>query len=211
MIWSEFIAEVLGFLHVDAERHGIELFREQSIRAGVIDIQSMLPAMRAGHTTTVQAADFTQDGIVAGTVAAPDGVVREIRFIPKAVDEDRPGSSNHVTYRKGLWEDRKCMVMGVSTALGQWALSPDQRTIILAPTPDADHSVQIVWDGLKRSFASNDETPFTSEVAEAVSEFVKGRITLHVDKEVQLAATHFQNYGTLRRRINSDLKEKENA
>ena len=103
------------------------------------------------------------------------------------------------------------MILGIDTELGQWALSPDQQTIIVAPVPDADHQVEIVWDGIKRAFLTTDTVPFTAEVAEAVAEFVKAKITLHIDKEPQLSAAHFQTYAMLRRRINSDLKEKENA
>jgi len=211
MIWSAFKTYVLNFLPVEAQRLGIEQFREQSIRAGVIDIQSMIPAFRLGHTTTLADTDFIPDGVVSGTAPAPDGVVREVWFVPLASDADRPGSSNRVAYRSGQWADRGAMVLGLSTAMGQWALSPDQQTVLLAPIPDEFHQVEIVWDGIKRAFLDTDTTPFNEEVAEAVAEFVKGRITQHVEGDPQLAATHLQNYAKLRQRINSDIKEKENA
>ena len=211
MTWNEFQTYVLGFLPVEAQRLGISSFRDQQIRAAVIDLQSMIPALQVGHTTTIENAGFTMDGPVAGTCATPDGVIREVWLVTKAADEERPGSSNRKPYESTHWSNRMKLVMGLDSALGLWALSRDQQTILLSPVPDADHHVEIVWDGIKRTFGTSDAVPFTAEAAEAVAEFVKGKIALHIERDAAMAATHLGEYARLRRRINADIKEKENA
>lgn len=211
MTWAEFNTYVLNFLPIDGKRLGIEQFRAQQIRAGVIDLQSLIPALQVGQTTSLSTPDFTADGVLAGTCLAPSGRVREVWLVSDIASEIYPGSSNRKAYNSGLWANRMNMILGVETAVGQWALSPDQQTIILSPIPDENHHVEIVWDGIKRTFADADVVPFPEEAAEAVAEFVKGKITHHIERDPQGAATHFQEYARLRRRINADCKEKENA
>ena len=211
MIWSAFKTYVLRFLPVESQRIGIEHFRDQQLRAGVIDLQSLIPALQVGHTTSVAAPGFTVDGVLAGTCAAPDGVVRKIWLVSDVADTDRPGSSNRKAYTSGSWAERQNLVLGLDTTIGRWLLSPDQQTILLSPVPDDDHHVEIEWDGIKRTFGESDPTPFNEEMAEAVAEFVKAKIVQHVERDMATAATHFQEYARLRRRIHADIKQKENA
>lgn len=211
MTWAEFQTYVLDFLPIESQRIGIENFRDQQLRAGVIDLQSLIPALRVGHTTSIAADGFDMDGLLAGMCDAPDGVVRRVWLVNDIEDEDHPGSSNRKAYTSGSWSEHKDLVLGIDLTIGRWLLSPDQKTILLSPVPDADHHVEIEWEGIKRTFLSTDVVPFTEEVAEAVAEFVKAKIMQHVERDVQMAMTHFQEYSRLRRRIYADLKQKENA
>ena len=211
MTWAEFQTYVLNFLPVESQRLGIEHFRDQQLRASVIDLQSLIPALRVGHTTTVAADDFAMDGPLAGTCAAPDGWVRNVWLVSDEADENRPGSSNRKPYTSGAWAERKNLVLGLDKTIGRWLLSPDQQTILLSPVPDDDHHVEIEWDGIKRTFANSDVVPFNEEMAEAVAEFMKAKIVQHVERDMATATTHFQEYARLRRRIYADIKQKENA
>ena len=51
------------------------------------------------------------------------------------------------------------------------------------------------------TYEDDEITPFDTEVAEAVSEFIKSRITRNVDRDLSLSQTHWATYLNLRRRL----------
>jgi hypothetical protein len=59
----------------------------------------------------------------------------------------------------------------------------------------------------KLTFADNEETPFDTDSAEAVAEFLKSKIARNVDRDLQLSQAHWTDYLILRRRLYVRLKE----
>ncbi len=59
----------------------------------------------------------------------------------------------------------------------------------------------------KLTFADDEETPFDTDSAEAVAEFLKSKIARNVDRDLQLSQAHWTDYLILRRRLFVRLKE----
>lgn len=55
--------------------------------------------------------------------------------------------------------------------------------------------------GYFRSYVDADETPYDSEVAEAIAEYLKSKIARNVDRDLQLSQAHLTSYALLRRRL----------
>jgi hypothetical protein len=58
----------------------------------------------------------------------------------------------------------------------------------------------------KLTFADNEVTPFDTDSAEAVAEFIKSKIARNVDRDLQLSQAHWTDYLVLRRRLFVRLK-----
>lgn len=59
----------------------------------------------------------------------------------------------------------------------------------------------------KLTFADNEQTPFDTDSAEAVAEFLKSKLARNVDRDLQLSQAHWTDYLVLRRRLFVRLKE----
>lgn len=59
----------------------------------------------------------------------------------------------------------------------------------------------------KLTFGDTEQTPFDTDSAEAVAEFIKSKIARNVDRDMNLSQAHWMDYQVLRRRMFVRLKE----
>ncbi len=214
MTWAAFIAIVLEHLTVDAERRGLEDFRSRMMRNAVVDLQRFIRAYRQGHTTTYQAADLEEreHGMIG---SLPTGAVPEAFYtVSNVPDSDDVTHPNCQRNRMDFWPwvHRKTLLCTACDArLYAYAISPYGKQFVIHPVLNDETDLLLVWEGLKMDFANIDTVPFPEEAAEAVAAYVKWRILLEVDKNVQLANEQQKIWATKRLALYRDEQEKQDA
>lgn len=75
-----------------------------------------------------------------------------------------------------------------------------------AALADLAHYVDALNTG-KVEYASDEVTPFDTQVAQAVAEYLKAKITRNVDRDLQLSQAHLADYQNVRRQLAIRTKE----
>jgi hypothetical protein len=197
MTWAQYMAVVDEHLTVDANRRGLEDFRERMMRNAVVDMQRFIRAYQVGHTTTYESTDLDEiEYAMLGNL--PDGAIPSAFYIYSTeVDDDGVAhpdcNRNRLDFWK--WENRQQIICDAcNDRLYAYALSPQGKTFIIRPVLNADTKLLLVWQGLKMDFDDADTVPFPEQSAEATAAYVKWRILLEVDKNPQLAQTQYAIY-----------------
>lgn len=208
------MATVDEHLTVDAERRGLETFRERMMRNAVVDLQRYITAYQEGHTTTYEAADLTtMEYAMQGNL--PTGAVPHAFYI-YSNEEDDDGDAHPLCNRNRLdfwsWMDRQTLICcPCEIRLYAYTISPQGKTFIIHPILNDDTELLLVWQGLKIDFVDADVVPFPEEAAEAVAAYVKWRILLEVDKNPSLAEVQFGIWKMLRGQLYLDERAKVSA
>ena len=212
--WTQFMATVDEHLSVDADRRGLEAFRERMMRNAVVDLQRYITAYQQGHTTTYVVADLTLlEYAMQGNL--PTGAIPHAFYIySNEVDDD--GDAHPLCNRNRLdfwpWLNRQSLICcPCDIRLYAYTISPMGKTFIIHPILNADTSLLLVWQGLKINFVGADTVPFPEEAAEAVAAYVKWRILLEVDKNPALAQVQFGIWKILRGQLYLDERAKLDA
>lgn len=214
MNWASYVAIVLEHLTVDADRRGIESFRTRMIRNSVVDLQRFIRAYRQGHTTTYQAAnlDEREYGMIGNL---PVGAIPEAFYtLSNVPDED---DVTHPTCQRNRmdfwpWVARKTLLCSAcDPRLYAYTISPYSRQFVIHPVLNDETELLLVWEGLKMDFDDADEVPWPEEAAEASAAYVKWRILLEVDKNVQLANEQQKIWLSKRLSLFRDEQEKQDA
>ena len=69
--------------------------------------------------------------------------------------------------------------------------------------------IELHYDTVDASHADSDNVPYDDEVAQAVSDYCKARISLEVDKDAQMNGIYFNQYLTQRRKLYLGAREKQ--
>lgn len=214
MTWTAFMAIVDEHLSVDANRRGLEDFRERTMRNAVVDLQRHIPAYQVGHTTTYAVADMDEiEHAMLGNLPAT--------CIPSALyiystEVDSEGDAHPDCKRNRLdfwdWENRHNLICNpCDLRLYAYAISPQGKEFMIHPVLNADTRLLLVWQGLKINFVGGDTVPWPEEAAEAVAAYVKWRILLEIDKNPALAQAQYAIFKNARGDLYLDERSKLNA
>lgn len=204
--WTQFMATVDEHLSVDANRRGLEDFRERMMKNAVVNLQRYIPSYQIGHSTTYQVADMDEiEHAMLGNL--PAGCTpHAFWIISNKVGSDLVAHPDCNRNRLDMWQwdNRQHLICGVCNCderLYAYSISPQAKTFLIHPILNTDTELLLVWQGIKIDFVGADVVPFPEQAAEAVAAYVKWRILLEVDKNPALAQ---QQYGILKM-LRSDL------
>lgn len=214
MTWAEYKALVDEQLSVEANRRGLESFRDRALRNSVLDLQRFIRQYRKGHTTTYVAADLTTiTHAMLGTL--PTGAIPEAFYIQHVSAPSPDPTPDAKCQRNRLdfsqWINRQSLICSDCRTRYAYALSPDGRQFLIHPVLNDYTNLLLVWDGLKQDFDDADEVPFPSEASEASAAYMMHRIILQVDKNIALAAEQCKLYAQKRLSLFRDAQETQDA
>lgn len=212
--WTQFMTTVDEHLSVEANRRGLEDFRERTMRNAVVALQRYIKAYKTGHTTTYAVADLDLiENAMEGNL--PAGAIPSAFYIYSNV-LDSDGVAHPDCNRNRLkmwdWEDRQRLICCLcEPCLYAYTISPQGKTFIIHPILNADTELLLVWRGLKIDFQPADIVPFPEEAAEAVAAYVKWRILLEIDKNPSLASVQFSIWKQKLAELYLDERDKVSA
>lgn len=240
MTWGEFVDAVESHLAVEANRRGMEAFRERYIRNGVLDLQRYIRGYRTANTTVYTAADL-EDESQAQLGSLPNGCKPKALYI-YSVDETL---NNPLCYRYRLgfypWNQRQEMICGAlnfstwwggscctTQGCGQTPLTPEQqqvwltkayvytlspmgRNFLIYPKVTASTRLLLVWDGFKYAFSDSESINLPEQASEAVAAYVQAKIARNVDKNLALSREFETDYVRLRLSLFRDFQETQDA
>lgn len=214
LTWTQYMAVVDEHLSVDANRRGLEEFRERAMRNAVVNLQRYITAYQQGHTTLYTEADMTTLQY-AHLGNLPSGAIPHA-FYTYTTEVDSEGEAHPFCRRNRMdfwtWPNRQQLICSQwDLRLYAYAISPQGKTFIIHPMLNDDTRLLLVWQGLKINFAAGDTVPFPEESAEAVAAYVKWRILLEVDKNQQLAQAQYAIFKNARGDLYLDEREKLSA
>lgn len=119
MLWSDFVTEVNAQISVDANRRGLEAFRDRFIRNAVLDLQRYIPGYRQGLTTTYGINDVTALDLCS-LVQMPAGA------LPKEIwlySTDPAADPYCKRYRLDFypWKSRQDLICGKLDFMNWWS------------------------------------------------------------------------------------------
>lgn len=212
--WTEFMATVDEHLSVEANRRGLETFRERTMRNAAVDLQRYIRAYQTGHTTTYAAADLEErEYAMVGNLPAT-AIPHAFYIYSNELDSDDVAHPNCMRNRLDFWpwmNRQQLICCPCEPLLYAYSVSPQGRSFVIHPILNADTRLLLVWQGLRIDFAGGDTVPFPEESAEAVAAYVKWRILLEIDKNPGLAATQNEIYRQLRSSLYLDERIKLDA
>lgn len=208
MIWSAFYAEVMGLIGPEGERAGNELALAGWIRAALLDLQDKVPALTIGHETIYSESDFVQDGC-AGRGVFPSGMLQFVdAWVIQHGDTSVEGEeADDVMKRWPVmlepWPRRFEFVHGQEGYYNSARIIPDPQQVTFYMWPyiedDERYRLSINWNGKKADFGDDEATPFDSDVAIAVSEWVLAYAKRSIENDIQMYASHMGSYAAKRR------------
>lgn len=212
--WAQFMTTVDEHLSVDAERRGLEDFRERTMRNAVVDLQRHITAYQQGHTTTYVEADLdTKEYAQVGNL--PANAIPHAFYI-YSIEEDSDGDPHPNCRRNRLdfwdWQNRQSLICNpCDLRLYAYAVSPQGKQFVIHPVLNDDTKLLLVWQGLKINFANGDTVPWPEEAAEAVAAYVKWRILLEIDKNPALAQDQYAIFKNARGDLYLDERSRLSA
>jgi hypothetical protein len=212
--WTQFMATVDEHLSVDANRRGLEDFRERTMRNAVVDLQRHIPSYQIGHTTTYTATDLDEiEHAMLGNF--PEGCIPSAFYIYSTkVDSENVAHPDCNRNRLDFWpwEARQHLICNEhDRRLYAYAVSPQRKEFVIHPILNDETELLLVWQGLKINFVGADVVPWPEEAAEAVAAYVKWRILLEIDKNPQLAQAQYLIFKNARGDLYLDERNKQSA
>ena len=202
MKFNAFKVIVLDNLGPDAARtgQGLEALRDRSIVNAMVDLQRFIKSLRLHNTAAYTAGDMTADGR-CHTGNLEVGMSPTEWWIVSVEDTD-------IRYRLDPYPyaDRFDLINGyVPDERYHYSIGADNSGFIIHPAVKAGvTTLEIIYDGIKTSWASGDDLSdlWTAATAEAVGEYTKARIIRAYDKDsARRAAEHDAQYVRLRRAL----------
>lgn len=211
MTWAEFKQQVLVDLPMDNARIGIATgnpnYLEHQLLYAIIEIQKLVPFYQQGHETI-----YGQDDVVREGLASVGSLPSE--------DQCRPGDAyfknvgnvcvSHPFYPYP-WGNRYDLICGnprLYNSQFYMAIDRQAKTFIAFPSIGADQKIVLAWEGVKTSFDNDETVPFDVDVANAVSLFVKSRISRLVDHDLAEAGSYYADYVRARAILFADTRER---
>lgn len=207
MTWNEFTTIIHGLVTVDARRLGIATgrnnFLDLMIRQAVLEVQSFIDFYKQGHETTYGADDLTQMNMASAGVLPPD-------CEPLDCYHARVGKP---CARQPIWpydwQNRNDLVCGSAKVFNNqfWmAIDPAGKGFLTYPRVDDDHQLILTYNGLKLEFEDADQVPFDEEMALAIAEFCKAKVSREVDHDIGLHDSYLKTYLIKRRELFANAK-----
>lgn len=240
MTWGEFISEVNDQLSVEANRRGLEAFRNRFIRNAVIDLQRYIPGYRQGNTTTYLLANVVQLD-QCSLVQLPDGAKpTEIYQYSTNPADDQYCKRYRLDFYP--WESRQDLICGKLDFMTWWAgcswptgvcpppvpqncngwnwvqrkgyvytIAPHGKNFLVYPPINDSTALLLLWDGYKSEYADIETIPFPHEAAEAVAAYLRWKLTIDVDKNPALAREYYAFWKERRLSLYRDWQETQDA
>ena len=214
MLYSAYYLIVMEHLSVDAERRGLEDFRERMAKNALVDLQRFIRSYRVGHSTTYEAADLQEEeyGMIGNmpTEAVPEA------FYTLSTELDDDGVAHPYCKRNRMdfwpWESRKTLLCSsCEQTLYAVAIAPYGNMFVIHPVVNDETQLLLVWEGIKSNFVDADTVLFPEQSAEAVAAYIKWRILLEIDKNPALAQQQFAIWSSKRLALYRDDQEKQDA
>ncbi len=240
MQWSDFVLEVNAQLSVDANRRGLEAFRDRFMRNAVLDLQRYIPGFRQGLTTTYLKADveaLDHCSLVAFPAGAKPKELYQYSINPA---DDQYCKRHRLDFYP--WERRQDLLCGKLDFMAWWGawnwpvgscppnppanvngwnwlqrkgyvytIAPHGKNFLVYPALNDETALLLVWDGYKTEFLVADTVPFSDGTAEAVANYLKWRITLDVDKNPGLAREYQAMWRERRLSLYRDWQDTQDA
>ena len=205
MTWLEFNTLVRVHLVNHNRRQGIQTLIDTLIKAAVLDLQSAIPELRLNQTSKFTSATLLEQDTVSIGSLCPGSKPRRV-FVREIAD---PSNTDDVVFFDERHAD-KLDTGAVAQSPRLFIYNPVTGMFKLSPALSLDSSeLVIIWDGSRSDFVNTDEVGFDSTVAEVVSEYVLRKLSLDVDRDVQMAAIHQQQYVAGKRSLLSDIREQQ--
>lgn len=205
MTWSEFKTIVDNLLVVDADRLGpVSTAKDQWVKQAVIDIQKDIPFYRGGHEKIFGVQDFVVEQNASKGIIPDSAHIREMFWTSTTF------ACSRIPLRAYGWGNRFDLICGAMQP-NQYAVSldPHGRRFYIYPKVIDGYQVSMFYDGVKSDFADAEEVPFDEQVAEAVSEYVSGKIARRIDHDHVLHSSYMTSYKKQKGSIYVDAKERQ--
>lgn len=194
MTWLEFKTLVRDQLPIDSPRYNVGQvatgvsYIDRKIRIAALEIQELIPFYQQGHTTVWGVDDVDEQGF-ASHGFIPENctmVSAEVRTTGTPCRKRPVGPYPYERFTDltcGSPVSIGCEVMlAVDRHIREFWLYPK-----LQESTTQTWELFMVWDGKKIDFADGDTVPFDEEMAAVISEYVKWKIELEVNRDVQMA------------------------
>lgn len=208
--WSEFKAEVLKLLPIEANRVGVGAtdYLDSLIVQAVIDLQRVIPGFQINHETIYYPDDMVVEGKASRLVKPPQSAFKSLSLF-KTNDDDELVRHHSIAFP---YEYRFQLINGqvaVNDKLARHAIDDAGYTMYVYPVPaDSGWHVSLFWDGQKFDFDDDEQVPFTQAAAFAVSLFVQSRTTITVENDVQMKTDYAADYAEAKKKLYLDDKDK---
>lgn len=207
MKWSDFRGAVLVDLPVDNDRINVATgnpnYLDHQLLYGVIQIQQLIPFYRGPHETVYGPNDLVLDSL-ASVGSLPQG--QQCR--PLDAYFKRTGKQCvSQPLQPYPWSQRYDLVCGnprITNCQFLMAIDPWGQQFTVFPSVGERHQISMFWEGVKTSFADDDDTPFDMDVVEAIGLFVKAKIARLVDHDLAEHASYMTEYGRRRALLFAD-------
>jgi hypothetical protein len=211
LTWSAFVGRVKTLMPLVKNRLGLQDDEDgnpgyitSQIRLAVLDLQEYIAAYRTAHETIYYPSDFVTEGSASVAVLPPQAILRELWFY----DNDRG-------VRYGMaredWLARFKLVNQVTNLYdnqGRYAFDPAGYKFMVYPRAVGNLLVSVQWDGKKEDFNDDELTPFTSEAAQAVSDWVKAKVAREFEKDMKSFESYWADYLIKRRQLYISERER---
>ena len=220
MTWAEFQGVVKELLPVDKDRGNIATFLTRSIKNGVLDIQSYIPFYRTGKPAQSTIAPpagklplTTEGNASAGNLPSKARPVEAwvVQLDDPKVDDSSDKECNRYPLSPYPYRNRHDLVCAMPEIYGGRSHITIGKAgdFLVYPSVDDDAVIELHYDTVDASHADSDNVPYDDEVAQAVSDYCKARISLEVDKDAQMNGIYFNQYLTQRRKLYLGAREKQ--
>jgi hypothetical protein len=208
VLWSEFNTAVRNFLPAHGRRQGIQTFIDTLIKAGVADVQQSVEFYQTGHQDIIGPDLVTTDGY-ASIGDLPAGQIQTARMAKYDPEAELLRRGIYLGLKQIGWENNLRMRGGELAAyVGRIAIDRVNRKYCVVPAINANSRLVLEWNGVKRDFGNDDETPFDDDVAEAVADFVLSRVSRQIDRDLNLANSYAGSYVLKKRKLVSEALER---
>lgn len=209
MKWSVFKTGVDELLAVERRRLGAQPFIDRQVRLAIGHVQRLISYYRKGIVSTYEIDDVQKDGFASRGVLPRGASIREIYHIKVG--------SLWIRRPVGMYPfaNRNDLRVGVVTA-AQFVIAFDVRgggqDFWLYPGISDGYAMQVVWDALVGrtdvEYADSDEVPFDEPVQSIVYSYVKSKLALEVDNDINASNTFERQYKQEIALLNMEVMER---
>lgn len=199
--WSHFSDTVDSLLEADADRMGAETFITQQKRQACIEIQEKIPRFVTRHEQNYSPDNFTTWGDASLGALPFDAAYIDSRFIRSHADggcHHHPVEVHSWSYVTNLVGSKVCG-NGINASIavdrngGRFVVFPK---VLAEDAAGYANKFLLIWSGLRFAWGDNDNVPFNEKCAQAVADYVKARIYLHIERRPDLYAEHMKLFNS---------------
>ena len=199
--WQEFSAEVDSLLEADAGRLGAETFITKQKRQAVIQLQHNVERFTQRHEQV-----YLPDNFTTHQNASLGSLPFDAKYLDAIYVRYNSGGAchNHPVHVVS-WDDRINLI-GAKACLdgvgAQVAIDRSTGTFLVFPKVQAEdegeyaNKFMLYWSGVRFQWTDDDTVPFNERCAQAVADYVKAKIYLHVEKRPDMYREHMAQFNS---------------